>query len=239
MPLNLADKFFVRLFLFTLTLTSLCFAQPKPESLSFDIKMVFPGENTYDGKINQKVKSNGNIIRDFKVYNNGSVLGESTELFDGNYNFIGARKKDIRCDKDQIIKFDGNIAHLVQNGDREDVSIKSGVTFGTGFFDKTRDAIAPGFLGQQFDIFVLVPEKSDWFTVKTAKIENINYNGIQAVKLTIVAKSFIVRLFTDEAIFIYDTSEQHKPLEYTGILPFLDKKCDVVGNGKIIFKEVK
>ena len=235
---NLFSKFISSLFLFSLTLTSFSFAEPS-KSASFNIKIIMPGENLYHGTITHKVKPNGNYLRDLRFYDNDFLFGQSQELFDKDSNFIGAKKNDFRCNKEQLIKIDGNTAHIVENNEREDVSIKSGVTFGTGFFDKSRESINASFLGEQHDILMLVPEKSDWYTLKTSKIENINYNGKPAIKLTIVPKSFIIRLVADEVYFVFDTTENHKPLEFSGILPFLSKNCKPVGNGKMIFSDVE
>lgn len=204
----------------------------------FNLKFFIPGEKPHNGSLTHKENKSGTFNRELKMFDNENLIDESIENFDQNSNILSVKKTDFRCNKQQIIKFYNDHAHLDINGNNFDLDIQKEVTFGTGFFDKSKLSIERALNGYENNILVLVPEKQDWFTLTTTKTEYISYNGGKAIMMTIVPKSLIIRMFAKEIIFIFDTSEKHKPLEFIGVLPFYNSKCEPT-NGKIYFEEQK
>jgi len=222
------------LFLFA-TLTFVCSA-----ATIFNLRVFPQNEKKISGILLHKEIQGGGFIRNLKFYDeNHNLVGETFEEFDKFSNPINIKKTSNLCpSQNQTIYFhNGNAKIHIGNNDSS-ISIPNDITFGTGFFDRSKASIEPIIKGDEVTIKVLVPEKEDWFTLIPTKVENISYNGSRAIMLTIAPKSFIIRMFAKEIIFIFDASKEHKPLEFIGILPFLNSSCETMV-GKIYFNEEK
>ncbi len=224
----------LRLFLFLITLTLICGA-----TTVFSLKIFPQNEKKLIGTLLHK-EITGGFIRNLKIFDeNHNLVGETLEEFDKASNPINVKKINSLCpSQNQSIYFNNGNAKITMNNEVINVSVPRDVTFGTGFFDKSRSSLDQVIKGNDSQIIMLVPEKEDWFTLIPTKVENISYNGSKAIMLTIAPKSFIIRMFAKEIVFIFDTTDKHKPLEFIGVLPFLNADCKPMV-GKIYFNEEK
>jgi transposase len=224
-----------RTILLLVTLTLVCSA-----ATIFNLKIFPQNEKKIIGTLLHKEIPGGGFIRSLKFYDeNHNLVAETLEEFDKFSNPTNIKKINNLCpSQNQTIYINNGNAKIHIGNNNLNISVPNDVTFGTGFFDRSRDSIEPTLKGEEVKIVVLVPEKEDWFTLIPTKIENIPYNGSKAIKLTIAPKSFIIRMFAKEIVFILDTSKEHKPLEFISILPFYNSSCEPMV-GKIYFNEEK
>jgi hypothetical protein len=224
----------LRVLFFLVTLTFICGA-----TTNFSLKIFPQNEKKLSGTLSHKETHSG-FSRNLKIFDeNNKLVGETLEEFDKNSNPTNIKKINYLCpSQNQSIYFHDGNAKININNSINNISVPKDVTFGTGFFDRARSSLQQAIKGKETEIIILVPEKDDWFTLTTTKLENISYNGSRALMLTIAPKSFIIRMFAKEIIFIFDNSERHKPLEFIGVLPFLNSECKPMV-GKIYFNEEK
>jgi hypothetical protein len=225
----------LRILLLFVTLTFVCSA-----ATIFNLKIFPQNEKKLIGTLLHKEIPGGGFIRSLKFYDeNHNLVGETLEEFDKFSNPVNIKKISNLCpSQNQTVYFHDGNARIHIGNNNLNVSVPNNVTFGTGFFDRSRASIEPTLKGDEVKIAVLVPEKEDWFTLIPTKVEDISYNGSKAIMLTIAPKSFIIRMFAKEIIFIFDTSKEHRPLEFIGVLPFYNSSCDPMV-GKIYFNEEK
>lgn len=224
----------LRIILLLITLTLVCGA-----TTNFSLKIFPQNEKKLLGTLLHK-ETPGGFFRNLKIFDeNNKLVGETLEEFDKNSNPINIKKINYLCpSQNQTIYFHNGNAKININNSIINISVPKDVTFGTGFFDRSRSSLQEMIKGNETELIVLVPEKEDWFTLTPMKLENISYNGSKALMLTIAPKSFIIRMFAKEIVFVFDTDEKHKPLEFNGILPFLNSDCKPMV-GKIYFNEEK
>ena len=223
----------LRLFLFLITLTLICGATTN----IFNLKIFSQNEKKMSGVLVHKETSTG-FTRNIKIFDESyNLIGESIEEFNKNSSPISVKKTNYLCpSQNQSIYFSNDNAKIIINNETINVSVPKNIAFGTGFFDKARSSLEQAMKGNESQIFILVPEKEDWFTLTPTRVENISYNDSKAILLGIAPKSIIIRIFVKEIIFIFDTSDKHKPLEFIGVLPFLNADCKPIV-GKIYFSE--